>query len=86
MAEEDSSDNTFSFDGHAVAPAAGAQSNSSQSFDTGGSDASELRPTQPRRALVAPRGRQFILHFQHSKTETAHLENGDRPPDNRRLR
>ena len=28
----------------------------------------------------------LLQHFQHSKTETAHLENGDRPPDNRRLR
>ena len=59
MAEEDSSDNTFSFTGHAAAPAAGTQSNSSQSFDTGGSDASELRPSQSRRPLVAPRGRQL---------------------------
>ena len=77
MAEEDSSDNTFSFDGHAVAPAAGAQSNSSQSFDTGGSDASELRPTQPRRALVAPRGRQFT-------TALPALEDRDSTPGKRR--
>ena len=53
---EDSS-NTFSFAGHAAAPAAGAQSNSSQSIDTGGSDNSELRTQLPRRALVAPTGR-----------------------------
>ena len=59
MAEEDSSDNAFSFAGHAAAPAAGTQSNSSQSFDTGGSDASELRPSLSRRPLVAPRGRQL---------------------------
>ena len=42
-----------------VAPAAGTQSNSSQSVDTGGSDASELRTSLPRRPLVAPRGRQI---------------------------
>ena len=77
MAEEDSSDNTFSFDGHAVAPAAGAQSNSSQSFDTGGSDASELRPTQPRRTLVAPRGRQLA-------TALPALEDRDSTPGKRR--
>ena len=59
MTEQDSSDNAFSFSGHAVAPAAGTQSNSSQSIDTGGSDASELRTSQPRRHLVAPRGRQI---------------------------
>ena len=57
MAEEDSSDNAFSFAGHAAAPAAGTQSNSSQSFDTGGSETSELRPSTSRRPLVAPRGR-----------------------------
>ena len=51
MTEQDSSDNAFSFSGHAVAPAAGTQSNSSQSIDTGGS--------LPRRPLVAPRGRQI---------------------------
>ena len=56
---EDSSDNAFSFAGHAAAPAAGTQSNSSQSIDTGGSDNSELRTQVPRRALVAPRGRQL---------------------------
>ena len=59
MAEEDSSDNALSFAGHAAAPAAGTQSNSSQSFDTGGSEASELRQSLPRRPLVAPRGRQL---------------------------
>ena len=59
MTEQDSSDNAFSFSGHAVAPAAGTQSNSSQSIDTGGSDASELRTSLPRRPLVAPRGRQI---------------------------
>ena len=59
MTEEDSSDNAFSFAGHAAAPAAGTQSNSSQSFDTGGSETSELRPSLPRRSLVAPRGRQL---------------------------
>ena len=57
MAEEDSSDNAFSFAGHAAAPAAGTQSNSSQSFDTGGSETSELKPSTSRRPLVAPRGR-----------------------------
>ena len=57
MAEEDSSDNAFSFAGHAAAPAAGTQSNSSQSFDTGGSETSELRPSTSRRPLAAPRGR-----------------------------
>ena len=56
---EDSSDNAFSFAGHAAAPAAGTQSNSSQSIDTDGSDNSELRTQVPRRALVAPRGRQL---------------------------
>ena len=55
MAEEDSSDNAFSFAGHAAAPAAGTQSNSSQSFDTGGSETSELRPSTSRRPLVAPK-------------------------------
>ena len=59
MAEEDSSDNAFSFAGHAAAPAAGTQSNSSQSFDTGGSETSELRQSLHRRSLVAPRGRQL---------------------------
>ena len=59
MTEQDSSDNAFSFSGHAVAPAAGTQSNSSQSIDTGGSETSELRPSLPRRPLVAPRGRQI---------------------------
>ena len=77
MAEEDSSDNTFSFDGHAVAPAAGAQSNSSQSIDTGGSDASELRPTLSRRTLVAPRGRQL-------STVLPALEDRDNTPGKRR--
>ena len=77
MAEEDSSDNTFSFNGHAVAPAAGAQSNSSQSFDTGGSDASELRPTHSRRTLVAPRGRQLA-------TALPALEDRDSTPGKRR--
>ena len=56
---EDSSDNAFSFAGHAAAPAASTESNSSQSIDTGGSDNSELRTQIPRRALVAPRGRQL---------------------------
>eukprot|EP00435_Cladocopium_sp_Y103_P045809 s608_g13.t1 len=52
----DSSD-TYSF-GQAVAPATGSQSNTSQSLDTGGSDASELRrPSIPVRAFVEPRGR-----------------------------
>ena len=59
MAEEDSSDNAFSFAGHAAAPAAGTQSNSSQSIDTGGSETSEPRPSLPGRSLVAPRGRQI---------------------------
>ena len=59
MTEQDSSDNAFSFSGHAAAPAAGTQSNSSQSIDTGGSETSELRPSLPRRPLVAPRGRQI---------------------------
>ena len=77
MAEEDSSDNTFSFNGHAVAPAAGAQSNSSQSFDTGGSDASELRPTHSRRTLVAPRGRQLA-------TALPALKDRDSTPGKRR--
>ena len=120
MAEEDSSDNAFSFAGHAAAPAAGTQSNSSQSFDTGGSETSELRPSTSRRPLVAPRGRlmlrvggkhkksNFNLFFlmiffmvflwfwfmnwkkcrqcKQSKTGTIHLERGDRPHDNRRLR
>ena len=59
MTEQDSSDNAFSFSGHAVAPAAGTQSNSSQSIDAGGSETSELRPSLSRRPLVAPRGRQI---------------------------
>ena len=59
MTEQDSSDNAFSFAGHAAAPAAGTQSNSSQSIDTGGSETSELRPSLPGRSLVAPRGRQI---------------------------
>ena len=54
---EDSSDNAFSFAGHAAAPAAGTQSNSSQSIDTGGSETSELRTHLPRRPLIAARGR-----------------------------
>ena len=55
----DSSDNAFSFAGHAAAPAAGTQSNSSQSIDTGGSETSELRTHLPRRPLAAARGRQL---------------------------
>ena len=51
---DDSSDNAFSFAGHAAAPAAGTQPNSSQSIDT---DSSELTTQLPRRALAAPRGR-----------------------------
>ena len=85
MAEEDSSDNAFSFAGHAAAPAAGTQSNSSQSFDTGGSETSELRPSLPGRSLVAPRGRQLPT-MQAIKIGTVHLEKGDHLPDNRRLR
>ena len=55
---EESSDNAFSFAGHAAAPAAGTQSNSSQSIDTGGSETSELRThLLPRRPLIAARGR-----------------------------
>ena len=85
MAEEDSSgDNAVSFAGHAAAPAAGTQSNPSQSFDTGGSDASELRPSLSRRPPVAPRenttltprvklhfrseDQKFILSIQKEKT------------------
>ena len=85
MTEQDSSDNAFSFSGHAVAPAAGTQSNSSQSIDTGGSDASELRTSQPRRHLVAPRGRQ-ISTMQAIEDRTAHLEREDHLHDNCRLR
>ena len=85
MTEQDSSDNAFSFSGHAVAPAAGTQSNSSQSIDTGGSETSELRPSLPRRPLVAPRGRQ-ISTMQAIEVGTAHLERGDHPHDNHRLR
>ena len=71
MAEEDSSDNAFSFAGHAAAPAAGTQSNSSQSFDTGGSDASELRPSTSRRPLIAPRGRQLpTIHAIEDRDNT----------------
>ena len=54
---DDSSDNAFSFAGHAAAPTAGTQLNSSQSIDTGGSDNSELGTQLPRRALFAPGGR-----------------------------
>ena len=54
---DDSSDNAFSCAGHAAALAAGTQSSSSQSIDTGGSENSEMRTQLPRRALVAPRGR-----------------------------
>ena len=53
---DNSSDNAFSFSGRAAASAAGTQSNSSQSIDTGGSDNSELRTQLPRHALFAPRG------------------------------
>ena len=61
------------------------QSNSSQSVDTGGSDASELRTSQPRRPLVAPRGRQ-ISTMQAIEDRTAHLEREDHLHDNCRLR
>ena len=74
---EDSSDNAFSFAGHAAAPAAGTQSNSSQSIDTGGSDNSELRTQVPRRTLVAPRGRRL--------PPIPAIEDADSTP-NRRLR
>ena len=71
MAEEDSSDNAFSFAGHAAAPAAGTQSNSSQSFDTGGSETSELRPSLSRRPLVSPRGRQLpTIHAIEDRDST----------------
>ena len=71
MAEEDSSDNAFSFAGHAAAPAAGTQSNSSQSFDTGESETSELRPSLSRRPLVAPRGRQLpTIHAIEDRDST----------------
>ena len=76
MTEQESSDNAFSFSGHAAAPAAGTQSNSSQSIDTGGSETSELRPSLPRRSLVAPRGRQV-------STMQA-IEDGDSTPGKRR--
>ena len=66
--------------------AAGTQSNSSQSFDTGGSETSELRPSLPRRSLVAPRGKTNYRQFRQSKTETVHLEKEDHLPDNCRLR
>ena len=58
---DDSSDNAFSFAGHAAAAAGGEQSNYSQSVDTGGSDNSELRPNLPGRALVQPRGRPPMM-------------------------
>jgi hypothetical protein len=58
---DDSSDNAFSFAGHAAAAAGGEQSNSSQSVDTGGSDNSELRTNLPGRALVQPRGRPPMM-------------------------
>ena len=82
---EDSSNNAFSFAGHAAAPAAGTQSNSSQSIDTGGSDNSELRTQVPRRALVAPRGRQLpTIPVIEDADSTP--ENEDHLHDNRRLR
>ena len=71
---DDSSDNAFSFIGHAAEPAAGTQSNSSQSIDTGGSDNSELRTQLPRRALVAPRGRlPSIPHPDQPLTDPSNL-------------
>ena len=82
---EDSSDNAFSFAGHAAAPAAGAESNSSQNIDTGGSDNSELRTQLPRRALVGPRGRLPAIPAIED-TDNASPENEDHPNDNRRLR
>ena len=84
---DDSSDNAFSFAGHAAAPAAGTQSNSSQSIDTGGSDNSELRTQVPRRALVAPRGRlPTIPAIEESRTQITHPENEDHLNDDRHLR
>ena len=76
MTDEENSDNAFSFAGHATAPAAGTQSNSSQSFDTGGSETSELRPNLPKRTLVAPRGRQL--------SPLPALEDRDHTPGKRR--
>ena len=77
MIEQDSSDNVFSFAGHAAALAAGTQSNFSQSIDTGGSETSELRPSIPGRSLIAPRGRQAPT------MQT--IENRDSTPGKRRL-
>ena len=74
MAEE-SSDNAFSFGGHAVAPAAGTQSNSSQSIDTGGSETSELRAHIPRRQLIAARERLPTMQA---------IEDADSTPGKRR--
>eukprot|EP00435_Cladocopium_sp_Y103_P069136 s370_g32.t1 len=55
------SSDAYSF-GQAAAPAAGSQSNTSQSIDTGGSEASELRrPSIPVRAFVEPRGRSAAM-------------------------
>ena len=87
MAEKDSSDNAFLFAGHAAAPAAGTQLNSSQNFDIGGSETLELRPSISRRPLVAPRGRLMpIMQAIENRDNTIYLERGDRPYDNRRLR
>ena len=74
MAEE-SSDHAFSFGGHAAAPAAGTQSNSSQSLDTGGSETSELRTHLPRRPLIAARGRPPTMQA---------IEDADSTPGKRR--
>ena len=76
---DSSSDNTFSFAGHAAAPAAGTQSNSSQSIDTGGSDNSELRTQLPRRALVASRGRlPSILAIEDADSASGKRRTSDR--------
>ena len=84
MMADDSSDNAFSFVGHAAAPAAGTQSNSSQSIDTGGSDNSELRTQVPRRALLLQEGDS--LQFRASRTQTIHPENEDHLTGDRHLR
>ena len=86
MAEEDSSDNAFSFAGHAAAPAAGTQSNSSQSFDTGGSETSELRPSTSRRPLVAPRGRLMPTMQAIEDRDNTPGKRRSSAHDNRRLR
>eukprot|EP00435_Cladocopium_sp_Y103_P017039 s4605_g4.t1 len=74
------SSDAYSF-GQAAAPAAGSQSNTSQSIDTGGSDAPELRrPSIPVRAFVEPRGRSAAMAAIEDKDNPSEPRSGSRRP------